>query len=296
MTLLSAWDAPVSRDVPLADLTWFGLGGPARFMASPASPDELAGLWCGALDAGMPFKVLGGGANVLISDDGFDGLVVRLDHAAFTAVDYAAAAAGIVTAGGGADLMKLSRECSRRGLAGLEAMAGIPGSAGGAVRMNAGGRFGSFSDAVRSADLVSPDGVVRRVSADELGFGYRQSELGGAIVVAVELALRPDDPARTYRRFREIWDYKRDSQPMADRSAGCIFKNPPGASAGALIDAAGLKGVRRGGACVSTRHANFIVAEPNARAADVIALIDQVREAVARRTGIELETEIDIWR
>ncbi len=296
MTLLSAWDAQVSRDVPLAGLTWFGLGGPARFVASPATPEELAGLWCGALDAGLPVKVLGGGANVLISDDGFDGLVVRLDHPSFVSVDFSQAEDGIVTAAAGADLMKLSRDCSKRGLAGLEFMAGIPGSAGGAVRMNAGGRFGAFGDSVRSADLVSPDGIVRRVSADELGFGYRKSELGHAIVTGVELAVRPDDPDLVYARFHEFWDYKRASQPMADRSAGCIFKNPLGASAGALIDSAGLKGERRGGACVSARHANFIVAEHNARAADVIALIDFVRETVARRTGIELETEIDIWR
>jgi UDP-N-acetylmuramate dehydrogenase len=175
-------------------------------------------------------------------------------------------------------------------------MGGIPGTVGGAVCMNAGGRWGQFGDVVRRVDLLTPEGEVRSAEAADLHLGYRHAELGGAIVLAVELMLTPDDPQRVSERFREIWRCKKDSQPLADKSAGCIFKNPAnGSPAGALIDAAGLKGARNGGAYVSARHANFIVADHYAKASHVMGLIDHVRDEVARCFGVDLELEIDLW-
>lgn len=274
-------------------MTWFRLGGPARWLCRPRDTDELGRLVRRACDAEVPLKVLGGGANVLISDDGFDGVVVRLDQPAFRQVQRGNSH---VRAGAGVDLMRLSKECSEAGLSGLECMAGIPGSVGGAVRMNAGGRFGEIAAVVREVDVLHPDGRHETWARERLEFGYRHSNLHNVIVLSVTFDLSEGDPEATSERFEEIFGYKTASQPLSAKSAGCIFKNPPGASAGALIDQAGLKGTRRGGASVSTRHANFIVADAGARTSDVLFLIDLIRERVAREFGTELEVEVDIWR
>ncbi len=143
--------------------------------------------------------------------------------------------------------------------------------------------------------VIDPDGGVQTLPADQVGFGYRRTRLGGAIVSSATLRLRRDDPDRSRERLLEIWRYKRETQPLGEHSAGCVFKNPPGGSAGQLIDQAGLKGRRIGGAQVSTRHANFIVAQEGATAKDVLDLIDVVRQEVAQRFGIELELEIEVW-
>ncbi len=288
----SACKADIRRQVPLADLTWFGLGGPARWMVSPESVEELADVVASATEEQVPYKVLGRGANVLVRDEGFDGLVIRLDRPAFCETCFDE---DRVNVGAGVDLMRLSLAASRRGLAGLEPTAGIPATVGGAVRMNAGGRLGEFGDVVESVCIVEPDGRIRDVFRDELEFGYRRSAVGSRIVVSAVLKLRPEDPREVSERVRAVWREKKASQPLAAQSAGCVFKNPEGGAAGALIDRAKLKGVRRGGACVSARHANFIEVDEGARSADVLALIDHVRGEVARIHGVELELEIDVW-
>ncbi len=274
-------------------MTWFRLGGPARWLCRPRDAEELARLVRRAREAEVPLKVLGGGANVLISDDGFDGVVVRLDQPAFREVRRDGQC---VRAGAGVDLMRFSKECSEAGLSGLECMAGIPGSVGGAVRMNAGGRFGEIGAVVREVEVLHSDGRLETRPADRLGFGYRHSTLEDVIALSVTFKLSDTDPEATKGRFEEIFAFKTASQPLSAKSAGCIFKNPPGTSAGALIDRAGLKGTRRGGASVSTRHANFIVADVGARSSDVLFLIDLIRERVAREFDTALEVEVDIWR
>jgi len=175
-------------------------------------------------------------------------------------------------------------------------MAGIPATIGGATRMNAGSAYGEFGDCVRRVRIVERDGSIRECNRDELGFGYRHSELEGMIVTSVELELPEIDPARGKQRFDEFMALKVRSQPIAKNSAGCVFKNPPGRAAGALIDRAGLKGIRLGDVEVSRRHANFIVAGRSATASQVIALIDLVRERVLCDSGVALEVEVDIWR
>jgi UDP-N-acetylmuramate dehydrogenase len=280
-------------DVPLARLTWFGLGGPARRVAHPTDAQSLAQLLKLAASEGMPVKILGGGANVLVGDGGFDGLVIRLDDRRFQRVGIEDCT---IRVGAGTDLMRLVKRCSRMGLAGLECLAGIPGTVGGAVRMNAGGRFGEISQSVESIEVARPDGTVQLIRRDEVGFAYRRSNLGDAVVTAATLRVTPGDPAEVFARYREIWDYKKKTQPMADHSAGCIFTNPPqGDSAGRLIDTAGLKGTRCGHAHVSEQHANFIVADRGARAAEVLELIGRVRDRVFDMHGTQLELEIDIW-
>lgn len=282
----------IERDAPLGRLTWFRLGGVARYLFRPRDADDLALFVRLARTADASVKVLGGGANVLIRDEGFDGFVVRLDDDEFRKVERRD---GSMTVGAGVDLMVLSRDCSEQGLGGLECMAGIPGRVGGAIRMNAGGRFGEFGEVVRSAELLNPEGRIERWSHDRIGFGYRSSELGERIVLSASLGLTPDDPKRVLEKFQECFEYKQRSQPMADKSAGCIFKNPPGQSAGELIDRAGLKGVFCNGASVSQRHANFIVARPGTKTTDVLQLIDMIRHRVREELGTELEVEVDIW-
>lgn len=296
MRWLTEFGCPVESDVPLAPLTWFRLGGPARAMVHPRSTEEMAGILRRCRDADVPVKVLGGGANVLIRDEGFAGLVVRLDQPVFREIQAAASGeANDVDVGGGVDLMPFSRDMSRRGFAGLAMMAGIPGTVGGAVRMNAGGRFGEFGDIVESATLVDANGHVESCWREELGFAYRSSQVGDRIVARARLRLQAGDPRHTQARYEECFAYKTASQPLSDKSAGCIFKNPPGDAAGRLIDAAGLKGESCGGARVSEKHGNFFVTEPGATADDMLRLIDLVCERVRAAWNVELATEVDIW-
>ncbi len=280
------------KPVPLAGLTWFGLGGPAQRMFRPGTLDELVQVLEHCREARLPFRILGSGANVLVSDDGFDGAVIQLSDPEFTQIRLEG---HVVFAGGAVDLPLLIRRTTGNGLAGLEVLGGIPGTVGGTIRMNAGGRFGEISNSVRRVRVVSADGNVEWLARQDVGFAYRHTDLGGRIVVEVEFDLQPEDPATIRKRLLEVWAYKKASQPLADHSAGCIFRNPPGDSAGRLIEQAGLKGLRCGRARVSDQHGNFIIADQGAAAADVIELIGRVRRAVFERYEVKLELEIDVW-
>jgi UDP-N-acetylmuramate dehydrogenase len=245
--------APIlSENEPIGRHTWFGLGGAARWMARPADVDQLVALVRQCRSEGIEIYKLGQGANLLVADEGVDGMVVRLNTPTFQKVQWGKLKGDVATvvAAAGADMNRLARDAVRRGLAGLEVMGGIPGTLGGIVRMNAGGKFGQISDVVRDITVVDGDGKVRQLSAAEIGFSYRHTNLGDAVVCGVTLQLRRDDPKQLRQRFLEIWEYKRKSQPLADYSAGCVFKNPPNQSAGALIDRAGLKNRSVGGAYV----------------------------------------------
>lgn len=289
---MNGFSGRVRNFAPLAGLTWYKLGGSARWLISPSTDAALAGVLARAADRGIESRVLGGGANVLVRDDGFDGVVVRLDGPAFTATRFDGE---LVQAGGGVDLMRLSHECSQRGLSGLEAMAGIPGTVGGAIRMNAGGRNGEFGGVVEGVRVVDRVGRVEELTRDDLDFGYRSSGIGNRIVVLARLRLTRSDRVRTLATFRRLMAEKKRSQPLGAKSAGCVFKNPACGSAGALIDGVGLKGVARGGASVSRVHANFIVTRRGATSAHVLAVIEYVRSEVSRRCGVDLELEIDVW-
>lgn len=285
--------AIVKADEPLAPLTWFRLGGPAAFLARPRDIDEVASLLHHAHDLGLPARVLSGGSNVLVRDEGFPGLVLHLESPVFSDVTIDGTR---VESGAAVPLTALISQTARAGLAGLEVLTGIPGTVGGALRGNVGGRQGAIGNFVRSVTVLGEDGSVRTRSRDDITFGYRETDLDEPVLLSATFELTPEDPESVVKRMRRVWIIKKENQPYGHQSAGCIFKNPtPEISAGALVEGAGLKGARSGGAEVSDRHANFIVAHPGATSADVLTLIDQVRRRVAEQAGYELELQIQIW-
>jgi UDP-N-acetylmuramate dehydrogenase len=282
----------VRENVPLARYTWFKLGGPARWLITPRSRQELQEAARRCVEEGIAIYVLGLGANVLVSDAGVDGAVFRLSEEAFRGVEIDKTT---VRVGAGADMQKLVVRTVRLGLAGLECLAGIPGTVGGGIRMNAGGKFGDIGAVVSRVTVMDTAGTVFERTRDDLVFEYRHTNIAARFILDATLELEEDDPARIVRKTKEIWMFKRNSQPLNTKNAGCIFKNPRGLSAGALIDQAGLKGMRIGGAEVSTKHANFIIAHPGATAEDVMKLMKLVRERVYEKNGILMENEVQVW-
>jgi UDP-N-acetylmuramate dehydrogenase len=277
----------------LAPLTWFRLGGPAEFLARPRTAEELAALLkrCRAED--IPFRVLSGGSNVLVHDQGVRGVVAHLESPAFSDVTIRDRE---VEAGAAVPLTALISQTARAGLAGLETLTGIPGTVGGALRGNSGGRQGTIGQFARRVIVLNDAAEIQVRERDELSFTYRASNLDEPVILSAELELEPEDPESVVRRMRRIWIVKKENQPYGHQSSGCIFKNPtPEVSAGLLVEQAGLKGARSGGAEVSDRHANYIVAQPGATAADVLTLIDQIRQRVWQQFGYELELQIQVW-
>ncbi len=274
--------------------TWFGVGGGADLLARPSTAEELRRL----LDEHARVRMLGDGANLLVGDEGVDGLVVSLERMA--RVIEVPDEPGVLCVEAGVNLPRLIVETARQGFAGLETLGGIPASIGGAVRMNAGGAFGQIADVVERVHIYDESRRERTLTRDEIAFDYRRSGLEQCVIAAAEVRLTPEDPAKVRERLKEVMEYKKKSQPMADKSAGCVFKNPvvdgERESAGRLIDKAGLKGLRVGGAEVSHVHANFIVTHPGCGAADVLILIEEIQRRVTDVHGIELETEVVIWR
>ncbi len=291
----------IETDAPIP--TWFGVGGTADRLARPSSIEELR--QCVGLDPDL--HILGDGANLLVDDAGVRELVVDLSGGVFKEVAVHDET-GFVVAGSGVRLPQLINECVRRGLGGLEALAGIPASVGGAVVMNAGGAFGEIRETVLRVHAMDRAGREHAIDRTHIDFGYRRSRLNHLIITSVEFTLSPGDPETLRKRLRECMEYKKNTQPLKDDSAGCVFKNPTLAgaiegvgdegqrvSAGMLIDRAGLKGARVGGAEVSARHGNFVVTREGATARDVIELIARVREGVEQRFGVTLEREVVVW-
>jgi UDP-N-acetylmuramate dehydrogenase len=283
----------VTADEPLAPHTWFRLGGPAKLMARPRTVDQVLALLRFSREEDVPFKVLAGGSNVLVRDEGFPGLVIHMESPAFSDV---AIQERQVESGAAVPLTALISQTARAGLAGLEMLTGIPGTVGGALRGNSGGRHGAIGSFVGRVTVVDASNEVQVREHDDLSFGYRWSNLDEPLILSARFELEPEDPESVVRRMRRIWIVKKENQPYGHQSSGCIFKNPtPDLSAGTLVDQAGLKGTRFGGAEVSDRHANFIVAQPGANAADVLRLIDQIHQRVWEQFGYDLERQIQIW-
>lgn len=282
--------------------TWFGVGGGADAFLTLTNADEL-----GRLIATYPdLKIVGDGANLLVDDEGVGELVVSLAGDAAWSID---AKHGLVTAAAGTNLPKLINACVREGLAGLEVLAGIPASVGGALVMNAGGGFGQIADVVERVHGFDRAGSPVTITRNEIDFAYRHSGLEPLLLTRAELRLTPGDQKAIRARQVEIMAYKSESQPMAANSAGCVWKNPTLAadmrdigaagtrvSAGMLIDRAGLKGLGVGGASISPRHANFVVTQGHACARHVIDLMRETRARVFDAFGVRLEPEVVIWR
>jgi UDP-N-acetylmuramate dehydrogenase len=284
-------------------MTWYGIGGRAELLIRPHDVEPLTTLVKRCHRSGIPLRVLGGGANLLVADEGIGGIVVRLDTPALRQITYnRVGEISSMRAMAGADLARTLIDTTRRGLEGLGQMAGIPGTIGGGIRMNAGGAFGCIGDAVRSVSCITARGDLVTYPAAELRFEYRETNIPDPLIIAATFELRPADPIALRKRVKEIFAFKKSTQPLAGHSAGCAFKNPidpvseQRVSAGKLIDEAGLKGHHVGAATVSEQHANFIITEPGATAGDVLQLMELIRRRVYEHCGIELENEIVVWR
>lgn len=289
MLLTKTFSDIVAADAPLARMTLFGIGGIARQLIQPRSAEEMSEVIAFLHETGEPFRMLGGGTNLLVKSNEIAEPILHLGRMRSMRID-----GECVYVEAGMPLGRCVTACGEAGLAGLEALAGVPGTVGGAAVMNAGGRHGNFGGMVKAVTLA--DGAqVRTIPAEAISFGYRTSSLRGVAVAAVTLALKRESQEKIAERRVAILAEKRRGQPLGARSAGCVFKNPPGAQAGRLIDEAGLKGERIGGALVSPLHANFIVNAGGATADDVLRLIEMVRKKINEKFNLSLELEIEIW-
>jgi UDP-N-acetylmuramate dehydrogenase len=283
----------LEEGVPLEGLTTFRIGGPADLLALPQGKEDLAQLLDVVVEEGSRLLVLGKGSNVLISDLGFRGVVVVLGKGLSGVKSNTKHEVYVES---GCELNVLAAWAIRRGLGGLEGLCGIPGSVGGAVRMNAGAMGSSISEVIEQVAVMRLAGSrveTKLLRNRDIAFTYRRTALEDRdIVYEVKMMLREEDREYLESRRKEVMRWRRENQPLKQPSAGSVFRNPPGMTAGELIDRCGLKGAREGGAMVSEKHANFIVNLGGARADDVYRLIARVKAEVHRREGVELEEEI----
>lgn len=282
----------VKANEPLAPYTYLRLGGPADWLIQPRTREELSAVVRRCFEARAPLRVLGGGCNVLVRDEGVRGAVLRLHEPAFTEVRVEGRR---VRAGTGAPVSALISQAARHGLAGLEALVGIPGTVGGALRCNAGDRSGDFGQFVRHVEVLDSRGAVQVRERDELRFAPHWSNLDDPVLLAAEFELEPDQADAIVKRMLKAWIQRKAAQPLSFQAAGRLFQNPRGLNAAGLIVQAGLAKTRVGGAELSDRDANYVVVHPGAGARDVLRLIDLVRSRVQERFGVELDLEITVW-
>ena len=300
-TLFGDLDVVVKPDAQIGAMTYFAIGGKADLLVHPLSADALSILLRRCRDDEMPCKILGKGANLLVDDLGVDGIIISLDRPCFTSIRFDCDDnANALHAMAGADLAKVVMETVRRGLDGLIAMAGIPASIGGAIRMNAGGKYGCISDSLSTVTCLTYAGELVTYNKEDIAFGYRSCSIAEPLVLSATFELQKCDPVALREKVKEIFAWKKERQPLAEASAGCIFKNPMSEtgkriSAGKLIDSVGLKGTTIGGASVSRQHANFITTTTQATTNDVIQLIREIKTQVFDTTSIILQEEVVIW-
>lgn len=285
---------PIRENVPLGPLTTLKVGGPAQFLSRPRTVEELARILERSSGEGLAVRVLGAGSNVLVSDAGVRGLVLVLSEGPFRAISRKEDL--VVQCGAGVSLPRLLLCLLDWGLTGAECLAGIPGTVGGALVMNAGASTGEIGALTRRLWAVSVSGEPVELSQTDCGFAYRSSDLGDKVVIGAELLLTRSPPAEIRSRMDRLLEERRRLQPPSGaRTAGSTFKNPPGKKAGELLEKAGLKGFYIGGARVSDAHANFIETKEGVGAEDVMGLISEMRRRVREQFDIELELEIDLW-
>jgi UDP-N-acetylmuramate dehydrogenase len=282
----------VRRNEPLAPYTALKIGGPAEMLVQPRTVEELASVIRTCAQERIPTRVLGTGGNILVRDEGVRGVVLRLVEAPFIQISVNGQR---IRAGAGASLSTFISEAARHGLAGLESLVGVAGTVGGALRCNAGERSGEVGQFVRLVEVLDDLGQVQIRQREELRFAYRWSNLDDPVLLAAEFELDRDDQGAIVKRLRKTWIQRKATQPLSYQAAGRVFKAPSGFSAAILIAQAGLVGTRVGGAEISERDANFIVAEPGTSARDVLRLIDMIQSRVRERSGTELELEMAIW-
>lgn len=292
MSFQTGFEHIVREGELLAPYTRLRLGGSAQFFAEPMDADELAGLVRRCHEASVPVRLLGGGSNLLVRDEGVSGLVIYLSAAAFAGVS---AEGGSIVAGGGAKLSHLIATAVREGLGGLEQLVGIPGSVGGALHGNASCHGTDIGQCTRSATVLTHAGEIESRGRDELVFAYRESSLDELVILQAQFELEPADSRELTKRMQKQWIVNKAAQPLQSERTAMVFRDPGGISAASLIEQAGLKAARFGGAEVSDRNANYIVAQPEATADDVLQLIQYLRERVEERMGVDIQPAIDIW-
>ncbi len=282
----------VRRKEPLSRHTSFKIGGPAEFFIEPKDITDLKLLLDLAKRYKIPLSVIGAGSNILVSDRGRKGIVFRLASPVFKTInfkgDYCEAGAGVL-------LGQLLRVCQKRGLSGLEFLVGIPGTVAGAVAMNAGAQGKSISDVLMYVKVMDKNGTIKILSRKKARFGYRTSGLARYIIISAFIELAHNQKENIGKRVKQYLAYRKLAQDYTHPSAGCVFKNPQGYSAGKLIDLCGLKGKRVGQASVSRKHANFILNTGGARAGDVLKLMACIRKKVKQTFRVNLAPEIKIW-
>lgn len=293
--LRSVMKGKILIDEPLKDHTSMGVGGTAAALAYPLNGGELRALVDFLRTNSIPFCILGNGTNVIFGDGGFPGAVVAMEELSSLSLAEGTGPKGLLRAEAGAGLGNLVELACRNGLTGLEFCAGIPGTVGGALMMNAGAFGQTMSDCVVGITIIAPAGDISYPRRSQLEFSYRKLHLPeGAVIQEAEFALEKADEKAILARIRENLSWRRERHPLEYRSAGSIFKNPVGQPAGQIIDRLGLKGRKIGDAQVSRQHGNFIVNLGRARAEDVITLIEEVKKTVREATGIHLEEEVRI--
>jgi UDP-N-acetylmuramate dehydrogenase len=292
MARLEAFEAIIKRNEPLAPFTQLRLGGPAEMLVEPRSIEELSQVVRACYENKIPLRVLGCGCNMLIVDEGVSGAVLRLSAPPFTTVTVQGRR---VRAGTGTSVSTLIGHAARDNLAGLETLIGIPGTVGGALRINAGDRAGDIGQFVRLVEVLDSRGQIQIRHRDELRFGEHDSNLDDPVLLSVEFDLEPDLADVIVKRMRKAWILRKGAQPLSSQPTCRMFKNPRGRSASTLIEKAGLKHQRVGGAEVSDHDANFVIVHSGATSRDVLCLIDLVRTRVEEKSDVLLEQEITVW-
>jgi UDP-N-acetylmuramate dehydrogenase len=282
----------IREDEPLAPRCWLGLGGSAEFFAEPTSVDQLQRLVLICRKEQRPLRILGGGSNILVNDHGVPGLVLHLPSSAFGGIK---AVDGKVTAGAGCSLVNLVSACARQGLGGLDPLMGIPGTVGGALSTNAGDRAADIGYFVSTVTVMAWSGEILVRDRAKLQFAYRESSLQELAILDATLELEPEDRDELMRRMQKHWIVRRSREPTRDLRTAFLFKDPPGTTAAELIEQAGLKGTTVGGAGLYERNLNFATTIPEASSAEVLKLIDLVRDRVLHLAGIELEQALQVW-
>ena len=284
-------DGPeVLTDEPMSSHTSFRVGGNADVFITPRSTDQAALVLSAVRRTGLPYFILGNGSNLLVSDRGYRGIVIRL----YKNISGVKVDGDTVTAEAGASLSAIAAAARNASLTGFEFAAGIPGTLGGAVVMNAGAYGGEMKDVVEEAEVLTPDGRLISISERDLGFGYRKSIIrsSGYVVLSARLRLKKGDREEIAARMKDLQQRRVTKQPLEFPSAGSTFKRPEGYFAGKLIEDAGLRGFSVGGARVSDKHCGFVINTGNASASDVYSLICQVKDRVKRHSGVSLEPEV----
>ncbi len=290
--ILKGVEGILRREVPLAMHTWLQMGGSAEYYAEPNSLEELTALLKAAHEAHLPIRILGTGSNLLISDSGVPGLVIRLTAPVFCDIQLDVP---YICAGAGVRLGRLITSSVYAGLAGLEGMIGIPGTVGGAIAQNVSTSDGHLGELVDRIRIITFNGEIQELSQDEIAFDYHSCSINNAVIIAVRFALEKESTDELSRRLQKNWIVRKKTEPGGFLGAARLFKDLRGVEPADLIESVGLKGTRIGGAFISERNANFVVVEPDCSCTDVKRLIQLVEGQVRDRCEVDLELELELW-